>query len=568
MLPRCNSPLMSSSIGPANGLLIVISREKTEALLFTNWANEAGGKCVVDLELNPGEKIKQVQSLRFLGITLDERLTFAHHVKKTFQNVLARQRAITILATTDFGADEATVRASHRCITEPAIDYGAGIYASHAAPSTLEKLEVVQRAAGRIITGLPKGTRDAVVYAESQLLPNMARARSKAALLHQRMLRLPPHHPSFRISQPLTKSRLTRKSWRSTAIDVANTAEVPTSSHNIEPFSFISQPPWTFNSVNVFYNMDAVKFSSKTDTPDLRRAASIDVLLSLPPNEYVYWTDGSVVDGTGRGGGGIFIWDPGGPQHQHSWSVPAGRLCSSFRAEMTALKAALTHATSHDHPHLRVCTDSLSAIQGLQEGPSRQSAKLGQQIWTLLSELSSKGRSVRLVWVPGHAGLTGNERADRTANEGVHLPQDATPLDFQTAKAAIKRSCITTARAFIYSTVPPDHFHRRATDGKPSSLPPHTSRKLSNAVHQLRANNSYRLPHTLHRWRRPGATGRCQFCGAIDADANHLLLFCPQWTAQRTLAGITNLSILQKPEALNDFLKSIGWWQHRPDMTT
>jgi hypothetical protein len=139
-----------------------ISHKKTECLLFTNWSKEARSGCQLNLQHNAYVNIKLVPFLKFLGVTFDELLIFRQHVDDVHAKVLLRQRAITILGATDFGANEHTVRLSHKCITEPVLDYGSAIYSIHAAPSTIEKLEALQRAAGRAITGLPRFTNNAV----------------------------------------------------------------------------------------------------------------------------------------------------------------------------------------------------------------------------------------------------------------------------------------------------------------------------------------------------------------------------------------------------------------------
>ena len=58
----------------------------------------------------------------------------------------------------------------------------------------------------------------------------------------------------------------------------------------------------------------------------------------------------------------------------------AGDLCSSFRAEMVALRGALRiivdHPSQQEDP-IVVCTDSQSALAALREGAVAQSTPLG-----------------------------------------------------------------------------------------------------------------------------------------------------------------------------------------------
>jgi ribonuclease HI len=274
-----------------------------------------------------------------------------------------------------------------------------------------------------------------------------------------------------------------------------------------------------------------------------------------------------VVDGSGAGGGGIYIWDPGGLYHHLSWHVPAGRICSSYRAESVAFLEALHHAVpTNTRSAIRLCTDSLSLLQRLSGGPGKQTDSLTQEIWHLLSGLSLSGTCVQLVWVPGHAGLRGNEAADKEANLGTALHQHNSPIDINTSLSSIKHYIRTQVLAHTYSTIRPDHFHKRCTEGRPIHFSSSTPKKVSNAIHQLRANNSSRLPATLLRWKRVGATGRCQFCDHLVGDAEHLILHCPEWDNQRNQLDITSLTVLEEPNTMAEFLDMIGWWQHHPDM--
>jgi ribonuclease HI len=79
----------------------------------------------------------------------------------------------------------------------------------------------------------------------------------------------------------------------------------------------------------------------------------------------------------------------------------------------------------------------------------------GQRIWDLLQACAAHGRHFSLVWVPDHAGLVGNEAAD----------QAETPLDFASAKAAIKEEARLRTRARFEETLDAQHHYRRCCNG-------------------------------------------------------------------------------------------------------
>ena len=71
-------------------------------------------------------------------------------------------------------------------------------------------------------------------------------------------------------------------------------------------------------------------------------------------------------------------------------------------------------------------TDSQSALSILSSAPSYLLPESLWNVWSLASSLSNN-TSLNFQWVPGHAGLPGNENADLLAKAGAYLPTDAIP---------------------------------------------------------------------------------------------------------------------------------------------
>ena len=120
------------------------------------------------------------------------------------------------------------------------------------------------------------------------------------------------------------------------------------------------------------------------------------------------------------GGVGTTISFPSGDTREVR--VATGSLCSSTRAELFALRAALEELSRADTradslPAVVVCTDSMAALAQLWSGPAAQRAPVAAAIWELLRPLAGRGQPVYMQWVPAHCGLPGNERADALARE-------------------------------------------------------------------------------------------------------------------------------------------------------
>ena len=144
-------------------------------------------------------------------------------------------------------------------------------------------------------------------------------------------------------------------------------------------------------------------------------------------------------------------------------------------------------------------------------------------MWKRLHELSDRTIDVTLQWVPGHAGLDGNETADRLAGEATDESQANVPVDLASARGAIRRHIAELVQARAETAHPhpdltPDH----------DDLP----RWEAVTVSQLRTGFSPLTRDTLHRIGL-ASDDLCPACKASDS-AEHLLAECPAYSAVRS----------------------------------
>ena len=84
-------------------------------------------------------------------------------------------------------------------------------------------------------------------------------------------------------------------------------------------------------------------------------------------------------------------------------------------------------------------TDSQSALSILSSAPSYHLPESLWNVWSLASSLSSN-TTLSFQWVPGHAGLPGNEKAELLAKAGASLPTDAIPCPLPPVVAKVRYS--------------------------------------------------------------------------------------------------------------------------------
>lgn len=439
------------------------------------------------------------------------------------------------------------------------VDYSAALVGTHAAPSVRAKLEAEQNKCARVITGCIRLTQKDALLAEARLPPLSLRAKQIAATEHQRMLRLPAADPVRASAERSTRPRLeyvARTAWlrAQEAATVNGGPPPPTPDEDVvltnKPcFRRVSQwiakeagidslpreemthyrcpPPWIPQGRAPVFITDLPSRTRRTDSAEVRRAAALRAIDLLPPADTTIWSDGSAAEGTRDGGAGAII-QLHSLNREETVTAPAGAVCSSLRAELTAMREALKRIADLPIEEQRqvhsICllTDSLSGLLQLKRGPGRQPTPLATEVWRLLTLLGERGSSITLQWVPGHAGLDGNETADRLAGEATCLPQTETKIDLYSARSVISRQ----VRAMADRRANVAHPHRAATPGHDE-----LKRRDSVLLSQLRTGFSPLTRDTRLRIDL-AQDNRCPGCGGEDS-VQHLLCSCPAYATAR-----------------------------------
>ena len=134
------------------------------------------------------------------------------------------------------------------------------------------------------------------------------------------------------------------------------------------------------------------------------------------------YTDGACKGNPGAGGWGVLL-----KSGAHTRELCGGEAhTTNNRMELTAVIRALE--ALNRKCHIRLHTDSKYVQQGITEWihawKKRGWKTAGKQpvknadLWRRLDELAD-GHDIEWLWVKGHAGHDGNEKADELANRGV-----------------------------------------------------------------------------------------------------------------------------------------------------
>ena len=101
-----------------------------------------------------GELLQYKKTLKFLGITFDQKLTFKDHIEDIVSRCRKRLNMLKAVRGTNWGADRNTIIYTYKGFIRPLLEYGCVLFA-HADPTLLKKIQAVETEAIKIAFRLP-----------------------------------------------------------------------------------------------------------------------------------------------------------------------------------------------------------------------------------------------------------------------------------------------------------------------------------------------------------------------------------------------------------------------------
>ena len=100
-----------------------------------------------------------------LGLTLDPKLTYSIHIHNISVQAHKPLQMIKALTSTGWGKPKETLIATYKTVMRPALEYASSIWTS------INKLQVMQNAALRTVTGCTQDTNIQHLHDETLILP-------------------------------------------------------------------------------------------------------------------------------------------------------------------------------------------------------------------------------------------------------------------------------------------------------------------------------------------------------------------------------------------------------------
>ena len=348
--------------------------------------------------------IKYKKTHKVLGMVLDSpKLSWRDHLVYLVSDCQRRLDLMKILSSPVWGASLKILRQHYIAYIRSKIDYGSILYHSSHSP-LLNKLEVIQNTAMRLMTGARKTSPILSLQIESHIPPLKLH---RGYLILKNYLKLMNKPTNFETSKAL-------------GLDDPLVPNPPLNSfrdkikfqlldHKLNPINrtpcptLSPLPPW--NSINhlitSYYNHQELNSNEKFN----------NYVNNKFPNFTSIYTDGSKSDSLDSVGCGMYI-----PITRlvHCWKL--NNLHSVVASELYAIYKALSHIDSNLNNDVIILTDSKTALLLIKSSTPKTYKNIVFQIQVQILHLSMQ-RNIHLHWVKGHQGVTGNEIADKAANK-------------------------------------------------------------------------------------------------------------------------------------------------------
>ena len=343
-----------------------------------------------------GSRLRFNPTPTFLGVTFDRTLSFSKHVSSLKAKFFPCLKALRCISASSWGPSKESLSFLYKSFLRSLLTYASPRWFPFLSVTNITKLERLQRAASRAITGCLSSSPIPLLLTEASLPPLRVTLTHFTLFSYERALRLPTSFPISGLARLGVKPRLYRSSWR--AFASTHPLMLPSTCSREALVACPPCPPWNLPS----FTVESILSSpcSRSDPPHSRQGAALAHLDSLPPHDLVLWTDGSVPFPFGKGGSGVLAnCSLCGTEATLSFS--AGPVCSSFSAEVCAILHALCWSRQHHivchFSSLLILSDSRSVLATLFSPPPFVSQTLWQ-IWQELSFFSSC--SIKLQWSP------------------------------------------------------------------------------------------------------------------------------------------------------------------------
>nr|XP_037872684.1 uncharacterized protein LOC119629756 [Bombyx mori] len=343
--------------GVANKL--IFAPHKTHSLIITRKLKYDAPRLSMG-----GIGISASREIKLLGVIIDDKLTFNAHVAGVCKRATGVYHQLSRAAKINWGLHTEVIKIIYTAVIEPIILYAASVWAPAVSKLGIQKsLNTVQRGFAQKLCKAYRTVSLNSALALAGILPLDLRIREAASL----------YEAKRGVAQPMLRGR-----------EVERMISALTSPHPAERMEL---------EIQCLVDQEQVDLNSDFD---LR-----------------IYTDGSKIDG--RVGAALSLWE--GAAETKALKLTLSPVCTVYQAELLALCRATHEAAEHRAKSVGIYSDSLSALQTTANWNALH--PLAVEARENLRKALLRSKRISLFWIKAHAGLEGNERADKLAKESA-----------------------------------------------------------------------------------------------------------------------------------------------------
>ena len=383
-------------IAPSKSALLVFSKQARYERPYNS------------LKLN-GQPVPQVETFKYLGITLDRRLSFNSHFTDVVQRCTRRLNLMKSISSREWGADRSTLLKMYTSLIRPILDYNAFIF-DEISSSKIKTLQTIQNTALRIVTGALRTTPTTNLHIDTNI-PLLYHRRKYQLLRFYANANSHPSQPIHGIVNHI--QAISRRQRRSPRINARINQALKL--FDIHHLNTMTTPPLTAYWAETGPDVHRLYTDNKNTVTEAETNALFNELKAQHSAHTFIYTDGSVSDG--RAGAAFTL-----NNFYSKFRLPDKS--SIYTAELWAICAALYHIERERLQNVIICSDSLSSLLSIAN-PKDCRNPLVYEIRRFTKHLSSNHYSIKFLWIPAHAGIPGNVRVDKLAKQSLQLaPQN------------------------------------------------------------------------------------------------------------------------------------------------
>jgi ribonuclease HI len=379
-----------------------MATDKTKSMLFSTKHK----KNIVEPKFKiEGQDVECVKRFTFLGITFDTKLNWNDHISNTTSKTKQNMKVIKMLSNTTYGSDRKTLLKLHDVLISSINSYGA-IALNNLTKEQDRKLNSVHYRSIKYAIGAFITSPNKSVEVEAGVVPLKHQRQQQRIKYACKVLTNKKHPVYMNLKDNSKDQKYLQRTKPPITFTMRQDLELLGISNDLDmnQTQITKSPPWT--KTRHKFDTTLTKFDKhSTSNEVLKTEFNRRIAKYRQENYTTYYTDGSRTD---DGYGCAVIEGSNVYRYKcHSYS-------SVYSTELFAISKAIQTANTRHNTRIVVCTDSLSAVKGIQDTQTKNPLVIQIQ-----DQLIETNCSVVIMWIPSHVGIVGNEKADMEAKQAT-----------------------------------------------------------------------------------------------------------------------------------------------------